>query len=83
MGVIETKVYECDGCGRKSKHSDFNTGVECGYAKIVINGARGGISYGGDYGGSTYNTELLFCFECGGNLHKFLKDMKKAPEVKK
>ena len=72
MGIIETKTYECDLCGKQSKHSDFNNGNESGSGKLKFTGNRGAQSYGGDWGGSNYIIEKLLCFSCSDKLRDYI-----------
>jgi len=76
MGVIETKIYVCDGCGKQSEKSDFNTGSVCGSSSLHISGSKGGMAYNGDWGGSNHDVKMLLCFSCADKAFDFLKSLK-------
>lgn len=77
MAIIETKTYVCDCCGRQSKHSDFNTGSVCGAGTLKLKGSSGGMSYNGDWGGVSYDTEKLLCFSCVEKVRECLMSLSK------
>lgn len=68
MGV-ETKItYICDGCGKKSHSADFNDGHRCGSGQLLFKGHNGGKSHDGSWGGSSFDKEMLLCFECADKI---------------
>lgn len=77
MAIIETKVYECDCCGRQSDESDFNTGDVCGAGALTLSGHTGWMRYNGDWGGSNYSIKKLLCFSCAEKVTEFLRELTK------
>ncbi len=65
MGKVVSTTYVCDGCGKKSDHSDFNDGLTCGSSKVQIAWSKGGRGFDGAWGGSSGEGEYLLCAKCG------------------
>ncbi len=77
MAIIETKIYECDCCGRQSQQSDFSDGVRSGNGNLTLTGSSGGMAYNGDWGGSNYNIKKLLCFSCVDKISEHLNKLSK------
>lgn len=80
MGVVTTKTYICDACGRQSADINFLENREGGHAVLSLKGQSMSINWEGMGAGSHYGEEWFLCHECAKKIRDFIKSLKKESQ---